>query len=190
MMEDAGPERPSEARNMREAFDLLRGYPMIEDFLAYQYVTDLKRSSLSFGECALLLLHDVGNAFHVSEKVRSQAILPENIQDLQQRFTIENLPGAGFVDPSRVEVGVLVSARSALRHLPPSYQSGATTAEGGRLFGRLVDERKRCERAGHGRSQGFTLARWTDLEFMCLSKDFHPPEAWYKSIDEQPNVDE
>ena len=41
MMEHAGPERLSEARNMREAFDLLRGYPMIEDFLAHQYVTDL-----------------------------------------------------------------------------------------------------------------------------------------------------
>jgi hypothetical protein len=45
-LRDAGPERLSEARNMREAFDLLRGYPMIEDFLAYQYVTDLNRSSL------------------------------------------------------------------------------------------------------------------------------------------------
>src|SRR5215211_4865055 len=41
MMEDAVPERLSEARSMREAFGLLRGYPMIGDFLAYQYVTDL-----------------------------------------------------------------------------------------------------------------------------------------------------
>lgn len=41
MIEDALPERLGEARNMREAFELLRGYPMIGDFLAYQYVTDL-----------------------------------------------------------------------------------------------------------------------------------------------------
>lgn len=41
MMKDALPERLSEARNMREAFELLLGYPMIGDFLAYQYVTDL-----------------------------------------------------------------------------------------------------------------------------------------------------
>jgi hypothetical protein len=55
-----------------------------------------------FGEWAPLVIHGVSYAFHVTEKVRSQAILAENIQDLQQRFTIENLPGAGFVDPSRL----------------------------------------------------------------------------------------
>lgn len=51
MMEDAVPERLSEARNMREAFELLRGYPMIGDFLAYQYVTDLNYGEITdFGE--------------------------------------------------------------------------------------------------------------------------------------------
>src|SRR5215218_3751079 len=47
MMEDAVPERLSEARSMREAFGLLRGYPMIGDFLAYQYVTDLNYGELT-----------------------------------------------------------------------------------------------------------------------------------------------
>jgi hypothetical protein len=47
MMEDAAPEPLSEARNMREAFDLLRGYPMIGDFLAYQYVTDLNYGEIT-----------------------------------------------------------------------------------------------------------------------------------------------
>lgn len=47
MMEDAIPERLSEARNMREAFDLLRSYPMIGDFLAYQYLTDLNYSEIT-----------------------------------------------------------------------------------------------------------------------------------------------
>ena len=47
MMEDAVPERLSEARNMREAFELLRSYPMIGDFLAYQYVTDLNYGEIT-----------------------------------------------------------------------------------------------------------------------------------------------
>ena len=47
MMEDAVPERLSEARNMRGAFELLRGYPMIGDFLAYQYVTDLNYGEIT-----------------------------------------------------------------------------------------------------------------------------------------------
>lgn len=47
MMGDAVPERLSEARNMREAFELLRGYPMIGDFLAYQYVTDLNYGEIT-----------------------------------------------------------------------------------------------------------------------------------------------
>jgi hypothetical protein len=40
-------------------------------------------SSLFFGECALLVLHDVDDALHVSEEVRPHAVLAENVQDLQ-----------------------------------------------------------------------------------------------------------
>lgn len=47
MMKDAVPESLSEARNMRGAFDLLRSYPMIGDFLAYQYVTDLNYGKIT-----------------------------------------------------------------------------------------------------------------------------------------------
>jgi hypothetical protein len=36
-------------------------------------------SSLSFGECALLILSDAGYAFHVSEEVRPHTILTENV---------------------------------------------------------------------------------------------------------------
>ena len=36
----------SRARSMGEAFDLLRGFPTIGDFLAYQYVTDINYSEL------------------------------------------------------------------------------------------------------------------------------------------------
>ena len=56
MMQDAVPERLSETRNMREAFDLLRGYPMIGDFLAYQYITDLNYSEITdFGEMEFVI---------------------------------------------------------------------------------------------------------------------------------------
>lgn len=56
MMEDAVPERLTEARNMREAFDLLHSYPMIGDFLAYQYVTDLNYSDITdFGEMEFVM---------------------------------------------------------------------------------------------------------------------------------------
>lgn len=40
------PERLSEVASMKEAFNLLRSFPMLGDFLAFQYVTDLNYSTL------------------------------------------------------------------------------------------------------------------------------------------------
>ena len=47
MMEDELPKRIAEARTMRDAFGLLRSYPSIGDFLAYQFVTDLNYSEVT-----------------------------------------------------------------------------------------------------------------------------------------------
>ncbi len=47
MMEDEVHYRIAGSRNMHEAFTLLRSYPMIGDFLAYQYVTDINYSALT-----------------------------------------------------------------------------------------------------------------------------------------------
>jgi hypothetical protein len=47
MMEDEVPLRIAECKSMLDAFTLLRSYPMIGDFLAYQYVTDLNYSTLT-----------------------------------------------------------------------------------------------------------------------------------------------
>ncbi len=47
MMEDRAYELISNARNMAAAFDILRSYPTIGDFLAYQLVTDLNYSELT-----------------------------------------------------------------------------------------------------------------------------------------------
>lgn len=47
MMKDDAPQKLSDCQSMKEAFVLLRGYPMIGDFLAYQYVTDLNYSPIT-----------------------------------------------------------------------------------------------------------------------------------------------
>jgi thymidylate kinase len=47
MMEDELPLRIAEATTMFAGFELLRSYPMIGDFLAYQYITDLNYSTLT-----------------------------------------------------------------------------------------------------------------------------------------------
>ena len=50
-MRDRLPDRIADAGCMRKAFELIRSYPMMGDFLAYQYVTDLNYSTLiSFTE--------------------------------------------------------------------------------------------------------------------------------------------
>ena len=47
MMEDELPQRISGARMMRDAFGMLRSYPTIGNFLAYQFVTDLNYSEVT-----------------------------------------------------------------------------------------------------------------------------------------------
>ena len=46
MMEDEVPHQIADAGSMRQAFEILRSYPMIGDFLAYQFVTDLNYSEI------------------------------------------------------------------------------------------------------------------------------------------------
>jgi thymidylate kinase len=46
MLKDDLPSRLAQVPSMSKAFDLLRAYPTIGDFLAYQYVTDLNYSTL------------------------------------------------------------------------------------------------------------------------------------------------
>jgi hypothetical protein len=47
MIADDLPEQISEAPTMARSFELIRDYPSIGDFLAYQYVTDLNYSRLT-----------------------------------------------------------------------------------------------------------------------------------------------
>lgn len=47
MMKDNVPEKMTEIPSMQKAFDLLKSYPMLGDFLAYQFVTDINYSELT-----------------------------------------------------------------------------------------------------------------------------------------------
>lgn len=47
MIRDDLPQRLADLRSMREAFQCLRSYPSIGDFLAYQFVTDLNYTTLT-----------------------------------------------------------------------------------------------------------------------------------------------
>jgi len=46
MIDEQLPARLAEAKSMKQAFALLKGYPSIGDFLAYQFITDLNYSSI------------------------------------------------------------------------------------------------------------------------------------------------
>jgi len=46
MMKDKLPARLADSESMQQAFELIRSYPSLGDFLAYQYVTDLNYSAL------------------------------------------------------------------------------------------------------------------------------------------------
>lgn len=47
MMEDGLPARLADVQSMRGAFELLHSYPLIGEFLAYQYLTDINYSTLT-----------------------------------------------------------------------------------------------------------------------------------------------
>jgi NTP pyrophosphatase (non-canonical NTP hydrolase) len=47
MMADDLPIRLTEARSMQRAFDMIRAYPTVGDFLGYQYVTDINYSGVT-----------------------------------------------------------------------------------------------------------------------------------------------
>lgn len=47
MMRDNVPQKLGDLTSMRDGFELLRSYPMIGNFLAYQFITDLNYSALT-----------------------------------------------------------------------------------------------------------------------------------------------
>lgn len=56
MMQDSLPARVCDTKSMQHVFELLRSYPMIGDFLAYQYAIDLNYSELTdFSEMSFVV---------------------------------------------------------------------------------------------------------------------------------------
>ena len=56
MMRDMLPQRLADARSMAAAFELLRSYPTIGNFIAYQLVTDINYSAVTdFGEMEFVM---------------------------------------------------------------------------------------------------------------------------------------
>lgn len=47
MLAEAVPNRLAECKSMRQGFELLRSYPLLGDFLAYQLITDINYSELT-----------------------------------------------------------------------------------------------------------------------------------------------
>ena len=47
MMEDRVPDQLAQTRTMQEAFETLRAYPTVGDFLAYQFITDINYSEIT-----------------------------------------------------------------------------------------------------------------------------------------------
>lgn len=70
MLADSLPQQISECRSMQQAFTLLKSYPGIGDFLAYQYVTDINYSELTdFSEAEFVVpgpgaLDGIRKCFH------------------------------------------------------------------------------------------------------------------------------
>ncbi len=56
MLRDNLPRRLADTRSLRDAFELLRAYPMMGDFLAFQYIIDLNYSTLlNFSEMEFIV---------------------------------------------------------------------------------------------------------------------------------------
>jgi len=56
MMIDGVPSKICDAKSMQEVFDLLRSYPMIGNFLAYQYASDINYSNMTdFSEMSFVI---------------------------------------------------------------------------------------------------------------------------------------
>ena len=98
MLYDKVPEKLSDSRTMQEGFMLLRSYPMIGDFLAYQFITDLNYSSLTnFSEMEFVVpgpgaLDGLKKCFpdiHRSEAGPLIRAVCDNQQELQQQLQIK-----------------------------------------------------------------------------------------------------
>ena len=90
MLADSLPRQIAECRSMQQAFTLLKSYPGIGDFLAYQYVTDINYSELThFSEAEFVIpgpgaLDGIRKCFHDNGGLNEPEII-KFMADRQER---------------------------------------------------------------------------------------------------------
>ncbi len=98
MLADALPARIAEAPSMQRGFELLRSYPMIGDFLAYQFITDLAYSTIvSFSEMEFVApgpgaRDGIQKCFPDRGRVNEQDLIRLIAERQEQEFAHRGLP--------------------------------------------------------------------------------------------------
>lgn len=101
MMKENVPERIAGARNLKTVFEILRSYPTLGDFLAYQYTIDLAYSNLDCGlESDFVIsgpgaLRGIKKCFSDIGKLSPTDIIRYVTERQQYEFAIRNID---FVD--------------------------------------------------------------------------------------------
>jgi hypothetical protein len=97
MLADALPARIASAPSMQHGFELLRGYPMIGDFLAYQFITDLAYSEIaSFSEMEFVVpgpgaRDGIQKCFPDRDRLSEQDIIRLTAERQEQEFARRGL---------------------------------------------------------------------------------------------------
>lgn len=98
MIAEALPQKVVDAVSMADAFGLIRNYPTIGDFLAYQYVTDLNYSKLTnFSEQEFVMAgpgarDGIRKCFPSSEGLTDAEIIRVVMERQEQEFEERGLP--------------------------------------------------------------------------------------------------
>lgn len=101
MMRDNVPERIAGIRNLKETFNILRSYPTLGDFLAYQYTIDLAYSDLDCGlesdfiAPGLGALRGIKKCFNDTGKLSPSEIIHYVTERQQEEFSVR---GVNFQD--------------------------------------------------------------------------------------------
>lgn len=97
MMRDNVPERVAEARNLKNVFDILRSYPTLGDFLAYQYTIDLAYSNLDCGQESDFVtpgpgaLRGIKKCFNDTGKLSPSEIIRYVAERQREEFSIRDI---------------------------------------------------------------------------------------------------
>jgi hypothetical protein len=98
MMRDRLPDRLACARSLREVFELLRGYPSLGDFLAFQFAVDLNYGPfLNFSEMEYVVAgpgarSGIRKAFHDTAGLNDEDVIRAVAEHAAREFETRDLP--------------------------------------------------------------------------------------------------